>query len=44
MRRKLAALLAFLILLGTGIGIMAAELQPIAFTFIGRWQPSDDPA
>lgn len=43
MRHKLAALMAFLILFGTGIGIMAAELQPIAFTFVGRWQPSDDP-
>lgn len=43
MKSKLAALLAFLILFSSGIVLMAAELQPIAFTFTGRWQPSDDP-
>lgn len=43
MKRKLAAILAFLILFCSGVAIMAAELQPIAFTFTGRWQPTDDP-
>lgn len=43
MKSKLAALLAFLILFSSGIVLMAAELQPIAFTFTGRWQPTDDP-
>ncbi len=43
MKRTLSVLLALLILFSSGIVLMAAELQPIAFTFTGRWQPSDDP-
>lgn len=42
MKKRVFASIVAAILLIVGIAI-AADLQPIAVTFIGRWQPTDDP-
>jgi len=44
MKRILASILIIAALMGLGAAATkAAELQPISFPFIGRWQPSEDP-
>jgi len=44
MKRFISSFLVLAALIGLGtVVVKAAELQPIAFPFIGRWQPSEDP-
>lgn len=43
MKRVTALFLILIALLGFGAALKAAELLPIAVTFIGRWNPTEDP-